>query len=78
MAYKDAHIFMVKNKTVENLLKREMTRKDFLKLTGATLVGIVGISNVLKNLDKFAAPEKKPAPQEEKIVSGYGSSAYGR
>lgn len=68
----------MKSKTVENLLKKEMTRKDFLKLTGATLVGIVGISNVLKNLDKFATPEKTPTAEKAKASRGYGSSAYGR
>lgn len=68
----------MKSKTVENLLKREMTRKDFLKLTGATLIGIVGISNILNNLDKFTGPEKKPEVKDQKAVSGYGNSAYGR
>lgn len=68
----------MKNKTIQNLLQREMTRKDFLKLTGATLVGVVGISNVLKNLDKFATPEKVSVARSEKTSTGYGSSAYGR
>jgi hypothetical protein len=68
----------MKSKAIENLLKQEMTRKDFLKLAGTTLVGVVGISNVLKNLDKFSTPEKKTASKENKVTSGYGSSVYGR
>lgn len=69
---------MVKNKTIEELLKREMTRRDFLKLTGATLVGIIGISNVLKNIDKFATPSRKPVAQNQKVDRGYGANPYGR
>lgn len=68
---------MAKNKTLENLLKKEMTRKEFLKVAGTTLVGVVGITGVLKNLDKFAAPEKKPT-EEKKVTTGYGGGPYGK
>jgi hypothetical protein len=68
---------MIKNKTLQDLLYKDMTRKQFLQVVGAAILGIIGFTNFLNNLDKFAKTQTAHKPSKE-IVSGYGSSAYGR
>ncbi len=56
---------------VDELLKQEVSRKDFLQYIGVGLVSLVGLGGVVKalNIDVF-----KPA---QPIVASYGGSAYG-
>lgn len=56
-------------KHIEELMHKELTRKEFLALVGAGLVSVFGFSQVLK-----ALLEQKPKQIE---MSSYGSSAYG-
>lgn len=51
---------------VENVLSKEMDRKQFLTHVGAGLLAVVGISGIIKTLG-----DNKPAH------SGYGASVYG-
>ena len=68
---------MFKNATIQELLSKEMNRKEFLQVMGAAILGLIGISGFLSNLNKFAKTQTKPQPKQS-ISSGYGSSAYGR
>ncbi len=54
----------------ENLLESEIDRREFLAYAGATLLGIFGISSLLKILT-LSTPNKK------QVSDGYGSSTYG-
>ena len=67
---------MFKNTTIQELLSKEMNRKEFLQVMGAAILGIIGISGFLSNLNKFAKTQIKQPKQN--VTSGYGSSAYGR
>lgn len=52
-----------------------MDRKEFLHLVGASIIGIIGVSKILKSLEemnKNSSPGMKSAPKK-----GYGSTAYG-
>ena len=68
---------MLKNKTIQELLNKEMSRKQFLQVAGAAVLGIIGFTNFINNLDKIAKTQTVQKPIKE-VVSGYGSSAYGR
>lgn len=52
-----------------------MDRKDFLKYSGAILVGVVG----LKGLASLIAQVDKPAPTVAKVeqTRGFGGGKYG-
>ena len=67
---------MFKNTTIQELLSKEMNRKEFLQVMGAAILGIIGISGFLSILNKFAKTQTKQPKQN--VTSGYGSSAYGR
>lgn len=70
---------MINNKVFQELLQKEMDRKQFLKLLGAGIAGIIGITAFLNNLEKISQTEVKPRESGPKISSkGYGSSAYGQ
>ncbi len=55
---------------MQNLLQKEMDRKEFIKHVGVGFAAIVGITTVLKTISTLSAPAKKQ-------TLGYGSSAYG-
>lgn len=53
---------------LENLLSREMTRKEFLQHVGSGMLIMFGISGLLKAMTR---------QNSSKQGMGYGSSAYG-
>lgn len=57
-------------KYVEELMQKELSRKEFLALVGAGVVSVFGFSQVLKSL-----LEQKSVGQSQAV--GYGGSAYG-
>ena len=58
------------NLPINELLQKEMSRKDFLRLVGVGLLTIGGVNALLKNFEHLGKAPKKSA--------GYGSSAYGK
>lgn len=61
---------------VDNILKYEVTRAEFVKYIGVALLGMMGISSFIKNLHKNVQPSLKTSSNRRTI--GYGKSAYGR
>lgn len=61
---------MIDTKNIQELLKRELTRKEFLQVTGLMLLSIVGISGILKNMNNSLSPQAKKSDD-------YGESSYG-
>ncbi|MDZ7786478.1 MAG: hypothetical protein U5L95_05155 [Candidatus Saccharibacteria bacterium] len=59
----------------QELLERDMTRKEFLQYLGMGLLGIVGVSSIANNLQKSGFVHRQTS---EKPAAGYGMSAYGR
>ena len=64
---------MVDIKNIHGLLKKDMTRKEFLQAAVAAIVGIVGLTAFMKNIDSFTRDQTKSVAKV-----GYGSSPYGR
>jgi hypothetical protein len=65
---------MIDTKNLQSLLKKDMTRKEFLQAIGAAIVGVIGLTAFLKNIDKFAQHQTN----DKVAKTGYGSSPYGR
>ena len=64
----------------DQILQQEMDRKMFLKTTAIALVGLIGVTAVVKRFTVFgdaltATPATKPAPS--RAARSYGTSAYG-
>jgi hypothetical protein len=61
-------------KEIDTILKKELSRKEFLQVAGAAFLGIVGVTGFMQNLHKLLG--KKDI---DKVASsgGYGSSPYG-
>jgi len=56
----------------ENLLDAEVDRREFLAYCGATLLGVLGVSGLIK-----ALTQSNPSTPNRKVADGYGSSTYG-
>lgn len=56
----------------EYLLETEVDRREFLAYCGATLLGVLGISGLVKILTQSPSSKTK-----NNIPGGYGSSTYG-
>lgn len=61
------------SKPLEDLLQKEMDRKEFLTTVGFGVASLLGFSTVLQLLGKSNSGFLGSAPAE----AGYGSSAYG-
>lgn len=57
----------------DELLTRELSRKEFLQYIGLALLGITGILGVLKSLQLHDGK----ISNQRGIKTGYGSSTYG-
>jgi hypothetical protein len=62
---------------VDNILKHEVTRAEFLKYIGVALLGMMGVTSFIKNLHKNVRPTAL-RPTASNRTAGYGKSAYGR
>ena len=56
-------------KDLDNLLQKQMDRRDFLKHVGIGFVALTGISTLVKTLSTVSSPKAQTA--------GYGASVYG-
>ena len=56
----------------ENLLETEVDRREFLAYCGATFLGVLGVSGLIK-----ALTQSNPSTSRRTTSGGYGSSTYG-
>jgi|JI10StandDraft_1071094.scaffolds.fasta_scaffold1778953_1 predicted tellurium resistance membrane protein TerC len=69
---------MINNKVFQDLLQKEMDRKQFLKVLGAGIMAMIGVTAFLNNLEKISRVEVAPKQANPKIKrKGYGISPYG-
>ena len=64
------------NKQVARLMDVNMNRQEFLKYIAIVVLGVVGISNIIK-VFKDASPNRVNSTAT-KSTHGFGSGAYGR
>lgn len=55
---------------LQQLLQRQLTRKEFVQVAGLMLLSVIGVSGMLRNMNNSLAP--KPKQSDE-----YGESSYG-
>jgi predicted tellurium resistance membrane protein TerC len=55
---------------IKKVLSTEMDRKEFLRYSGAVILGLVGVSALTKSLKSAIIPKSQK--------KGYGKSPYGR
>ena len=65
------------NNYLQQILTKEMNRKEFLTYLGMFFLTITGVSAVLKNLSKMDFNSKKTISSKGSSKTGFGSSAYG-
>ncbi len=61
------------NKPIDALLRREMSRKEFLMTLGFGMASVMGFSTIIKLLTGKSIDSRL----NHQVGSGYGSSSYG-
>jgi len=61
------------NTNLQNLLERNMTRKQFLATSGAIALTALGVTGTLKKLGDATAPRNISSKSK-----GFGSTPYGK
>ncbi|MDQ5982992.1 MAG: hypothetical protein QG549_990 [Patescibacteria group bacterium] len=66
-------------KPVNELMKQQMTRKDFLRLFAAALLSVFGISNFIQYLLTHSSQQHRSGPVSSTSQNrhGFGSSKFG-
>lgn len=65
-------------KPVNELMKRQMTRKDFLRLFAAALLSVFGVTNFIQYLLKHSSqPQSGSVTNAPQDRHGFGSSKFG-
>lgn len=62
---------------IDALLQEKMDRKDFLKYSGTVILGVIGITGLVRML-LGSRGLTGPSDSESKQASGYGNSSYGK
>ena len=55
-------------------MEKKVSRKEFLRYLGIILLSLIGITNILNNLQQII----NKSTQQTKSSRGYGMSAYGK
>jgi len=64
--------------TPEKLLKKEMTRREFLQFSGSAVLILFGLSNVLQLIRHMKKTAEEPAASVTTEAShGFGSRKFG-
>lgn len=65
--------------TPDKLLKREMTRREFLQFTGGSILILLGLGNFLQLLAHMRKTADKPPVSrvESEASHGFGSRKFG-
>lgn len=59
---------------LNNLLQREVSRKEFLRYIGIALIGLIGITSLLDNMHSVIGTPRKAT---EETGFDYGMTPYG-
>lgn len=67
-------------KHIQQLLEKEMNRKEFIKYMGSMLLGVFGVHSFLSHLfqqSQAALNDQSTAPQPADERSGFGTRKFG-
>jgi hypothetical protein len=66
---------VINKSIIKKISDKEMDRKDFLKYSGAILVGVIGLKSIAALIAHVDTPPV--AMQTEQTKRGFGSGKYG-
>lgn len=64
------------NTRLEDILGKELSRRDFLKVIAGSLLLVMGAQNLISYIANFKPTEARPA--RDTAAHGFGSSKFGR
>lgn len=63
--------------TINKIMQKNMSRKDFLAHMGALMLSVIGIAAIVRSLENFASPTTAGGNKNSSQGFAYGQSAYG-
>lgn len=63
------------NRSIVGVLKKQMTRKEFLTYLGIISVSVLGISSFIKSLSELDVSQKSKKTKDSK--NAFGTGTYG-
>lgn len=63
---------------IDALLQEKMDRKDFLKYAGTVMLGIIGVTGLVRMLLGSRGTGNASGGDSKQQSSGYGNSPYGK
>lgn len=60
------------NKSIQSIIEKPMNRKEFLGYIGAAILGVIGVTGMLKSL-----AHHNGGSSSNIVSDGYGSTNYG-
>lgn len=57
---------------MQNIFEREMSRRDFFRYAGSIILGVIGITHLIKTLNQHGISQRRSG-----VELGYGASPYG-
>lgn len=67
----------MKIENIQEILKKEMSRKEFFQHTGMFILGVVGVTSFLAHFSKSLNLQPKQMSSSARS-SGYGARTYGK
>lgn len=64
------------NKNINQLLERDVSRKEFLQFVGGGIIVLFGLQNLINYLVQFN--QAPTAPKQTDAEHGFGASRFGR
>jgi hypothetical protein len=62
------------------ILAKEMSRKEFLRIMGASFLGVIGVTGLLQNLHRLTGTSQQTTSRttSKSAGRGYGDLPYGK
>lgn len=65
------------NKNINDLLDRDISRKEFLQFIGGGIIVLFGLQNLINYLSHYNPGSSDPTKQPSETRHGFGSSKFG-
>lgn len=67
------------NKTLETILAKDVSRREFLAMIGLSVISVIGLSSLLKNVTKSLTMQSGQVepPVSSSATAAYGDTTYG-
>lgn len=64
-------------KVLSEIAEKQMTRGEFLRLVGVVIVSMIGLSNLISNINRHMTGSDTTTARRTEATRGFGSGKFG-